>query len=219
MKSQVSMKEAINGFRLSLANAEALLDDAKTLRAAGRPHRAIALSILSMEELGKLPRYFGIDRYRRRMQVWWSYFKSHETKIGMHSRYAVGRRTKRQRALELSEIERGTVGDRLHQLKMRSLYTDYVSGHFVSPLSISNAEELADSLIADIEFVLPMHRDIASTASPEDWRARQRQSIDTIASALAGGGTMDAVSREMTEKLAAKLRRAADATARHRRSD
>ncbi len=37
MKAQVSVKEAINGFQLSLANAEALLEDAKTLR-AGRSH-------------------------------------------------------------------------------------------------------------------------------------------------------------------------------------
>ncbi len=38
-----------------------------------------------MEEIGKLPRYFNIDRYRAAYAVWWSYFKSHETKIGMHS--------------------------------------------------------------------------------------------------------------------------------------
>jgi hypothetical protein len=76
-----STEEAIRAFKLTLNNAKDLLLDAHTLLVAGCPHRAIALAVLAMQELGKLPRYFGVDRYERadRMKRWRQMFREHPT--------------------------------------------------------------------------------------------------------------------------------------------
>ena len=173
----ITIEQALEGLRLSLANAEALLDDAKTLLANGRPTRAVALAVLAMEELGKLPRYASVDRYERegRMKEWWAWYRDHGEKITMHGWADLHGRSPDEVARSIVELENGSVAASLHQLKMRALYTDFDGNRFFSPMELRDSEELARSLIADVERVLPLHRDRVAAASPEAWAEAGRQ--------------------------------------------
>ncbi len=116
----ITVEQAIQGLQLSLANAEALLDDAKILVANGRPTRAVALAVLAMEELGKLPRYASVDRYERegRMKEWWAWYRDHGEKITMHGWADLQGRSSEEVARSIVELEDGSVAASLHQLKI-----------------------------------------------------------------------------------------------------
>jgi hypothetical protein len=54
-KRPLDLTEVADGLTSCFHNAVALLADAELLAAHQRPHRALALTILALEELGKVP--------------------------------------------------------------------------------------------------------------------------------------------------------------------
>ncbi|HEY7270094.1 MAG TPA: AbiV family abortive infection protein, partial [Dehalococcoidia bacterium] len=81
----VTVEEVLRGAELALKNAGDLIDDAVVLLEAGRPQRAIALAVLGMEELGKIPRMLQVQRYEAdgRMKAYWKHFRDHDAKSGL----------------------------------------------------------------------------------------------------------------------------------------
>lgn len=70
------------GMNAARANAKRLLEDAKTLHDAGRPHSAVALAILSIEESGKISILRGMvlcESETEWRQAWKAY-RSHTSK-------------------------------------------------------------------------------------------------------------------------------------------
>jgi len=174
-----STSEAIRGFKLALLNAEALLEDARHLLGAGRPHRAIALAVLAMEELGKLPRFYGVDRYERegRMKRWWEMFREHTTKARMGAQFAVSAELSlAEQKKRIADLQTGKVGRDLHAAKMAALYTDFKQGKFTSPMEIpfDEAAAVANQIIAAAQATLPLHRSTAESASVEQWEEERR---------------------------------------------
>jgi len=155
--------------RISLNNAEALIEEARILLDADHPARALALAILASEELGKLPLYANVDTYaaKGRMQQWWKRFRSHTEKIARHEFLTLAFRVKEFGEEEMRALVENRAGKTLHRLKMAALYTDFQSGRFISPLELPNAQELAQAAIIYAMVTLQIHHLIVDRLTPD----------------------------------------------------
>ncbi len=169
MDTRVSPSEALNGLRLSLKNADALIEEAKILLGAGHTARALALAILATEELAKLPRYAAVSIYAAegRWKQWWKYYRSHREKLEMHHLHTVLSIPEDLEGGKLLALIGDSMGKTLDRLKQAALYTDFQDGKFVSPLDLPKAQELAEAAITYAESTLPIHRFVAERTTPE----------------------------------------------------
>jgi AbiV family abortive infection protein len=192
MPETFTTEEAIRGFKLSLQNAGALLEDSRVLRDAGRPHRAIALAALALEELGKCPRYFNAYRFERtgQMKKFWDQFKIHHVKTKIGVQFAKRPQLPGERAAQIFDLWLGTIGNDIHSRKMASFYTDFdfESGRFVSPLEMADDEAagIAEELIAHGKKLAKLFHFTASTARAESWDEARIQIDAEVAKYSAG---------------------------------
>ena len=210
MEEPISPSEALRGFRLTLSNAEALLEEARILLAADHPARAIALAVLAMEEVGKLPGYAAASRYaeRGRWRQWWRMFRRHTGKLAMHEWVRILASPKDLDTDDVQALLNNRFGETWHQVKLSALYTDFRSGEFVSPLDLPEAEALAQAATKMVEETLPIHRFIGAHSTPElfDKVARQSAAWEREATRQ-GKSVFDAAADEATDLLTQILER------------
>jgi AbiV family abortive infection protein len=188
-------EEIVSGIRKTFANAEALVEDAKALQAAGRYPRAIALAILAMEELGKLERFSALLMYARegRLRDWWRKFRRHDVKAQMFLinsliQIPMGDEARADTIRAFVQVH---IGSFLHEAKMLVLYTDFRDGQFVSPADFPDAKEFADDLIRTADAALALDRVYASRVTPEALSSMDKQSHEVLEKVMLGGIALD----------------------------
>jgi AbiV family abortive infection protein len=128
-------------------NARRLLGDAIVLFEAGGFPSATALAVLALEELVKWDTLLrvAILADEKQIESAWKKSRQHEVKLAKVFKMLAS-------ALEASGVEHPTVSIEMiakatHQLKLRSIYTAFVTGReWVEPSSVSNAEECREFL-------------------------------------------------------------------------
>jgi AbiV family abortive infection protein len=139
---KLSLEEIELGRAKALANASALVEEAKLLFAAERYPRCYALAHLACEELGKVMMLASIGIESRlgtaNWSKFWKRFRSHKAKtrniLGLD--YLVS-----PIGSDNSDVERywKDITEHVHMfedLKLACLYSDYIKGNFFSPNEI-----------------------------------------------------------------------------------
>ena len=156
----LSLDEAAAGTTSCFWNASALLDEARLLAQVDRYPRAVALTVLALEELGKIP---DLHDTAATAQVsgsadgwlpFWKRFRSHKSK--QHRIAAYGKvhlsDSSRQSFVNEGPYENflpDDLGRLLDLLKQRSFYVDFYGGAFVPPRDIAlDLREVTDELHA-----------------------------------------------------------------------
>ncbi len=87
----IDKKQIATGMHLCYMNARALRDEAILLKENGHHARALSLTILGLEELGKIPLFCDMIRLRvDDVEAWrkrWKELQSHKVKLGVWSAY------------------------------------------------------------------------------------------------------------------------------------
>lgn len=177
----ISAAQAVEGMRSSLRNAEALLEGAQVLSNAGHAARAVALSILAYEELGKLPSLANANHYAQsgRMGAWWKAFRSHNAKIASHDLLTLCVIMEKTDESLIAPVVMGDTAKFLNHIKMKALYTDFQDDSFVCPLDDAEVIGREKAVIDYVQTTLQLHRAIVASLTPEFlagfWTDRTRQ--------------------------------------------
>jgi AbiV family abortive infection protein len=178
----VTLQEAVKGARLALGNGRALIEDAALLHEAGSYPRAIALAILGIEELGKIPRMLQVRRFAQdgRMNVWWKYFREHDAKSGLNA--LVTATAEEQAGMPTGwQIEFGRT---MEAVKNRALYVDFLDGTFVSPEDMTDdPKQLSWSLLNHAKASWNRHYAVLvniPTEGYEEYRDELRELVDAL---------------------------------------
>ena len=160
----LSPAQALDGMECCVLNAQELLDEAQILIESGRHARAIALSLIAWEEMGKLPMLAGSARYLSDPNQWkkrfWRRFRSHREKLRMHETvFPLEDGGPAQHA--------GFVWDELSAVRERMLYTDFEGGSFRLPSSMPRADKVAPRLVRALRDAVEFHRQLHSSMTPE----------------------------------------------------
>ncbi len=87
----IEKKQIAAGMHLCYMNASALADEARLLKEHGHHARALSLTILALEELGKIPLICNMILFRANYaEAWdksWKEFQSHKIKLGVWTTY------------------------------------------------------------------------------------------------------------------------------------
>jgi AbiV family abortive infection protein len=156
----LSLEAAASGLTACYANAEALIDDATVLAQAERLPRAIAITVLALEELAKIPDlsdtavFAAVRSDQSGWALFWKRWRNHQSKQGRIVNY--GRATGLDADIDLfsnpgpyATLLPTDLGRSLDVLKLRSLYVDYWGERFVVPGSAAvDQREILDELYA-----------------------------------------------------------------------
>jgi AbiV family abortive infection protein len=168
-KRSLSIRETAQGITACYLNGLALLEDARLLAAHGRVPRALALTILALEELAKVPDLY--DQYvnpvtRHEGHAWgdfWKRWSRHEPKQKRIAAYGnFLRDSANLKEALLNNLTPYTIYltenayDHLDKVKQRNFYVDFIDRQFQRPnaskgtstalnLLFAFAEERADS--------------------------------------------------------------------------
>jgi AbiV family abortive infection protein len=125
--------EIARGIGLCLQNSLELIDDASLLFENGRYARSYALTLLSFEEMGKIPMFASASLFGKDIQLWkkfWKRFRHHVTKRRNVSGleylmlpYTTLKQTRREWKAE----------QHFERLKLFCLYVDAFRGRLISP--------------------------------------------------------------------------------------
>lgn len=169
-RGRVDVDSALEGAASCIRNARDLVRDAKFLRDNGSPARAIFLSVIAIEELGKLPKLANFGRYARqqRWRDFWKAFRNHVDKLDLH-----GTVMALSQSLDDEEkrawLYRKLTLSPMHDLKMSALYTDWRDGGFRCPADLPDLEITADQLIQLAEEGVAFHS--------ERWAGYDREAL------------------------------------------
>jgi AbiV family abortive infection protein len=163
-KRPLSIDETAEGLTACYLNALALLDDARLLAANGRIPRALSLTILSLEELAKIPDLFELfldPNTQTDATAWvefWKRFSQHKPK---QRRIAAYGNILRQIA-NLDELALENPAPYLQYLsenayghfdivKQRNFYVDFVANQFLCPEATKEVSKALDWLFSFAE--------------------------------------------------------------------
>lgn len=194
-------KQIATAMHLCYVNARALLDEAKLLKENGRNARAISLTILALEEFGKIPLIYDMIVYEARdTNAWrefWRAFRSHRTKQIVFSTY--GNRLVRVFGNEYEiEFPLG-IEPLIDKYKQIGFYVSFFEDQFILPehFAKDNSEWLdwllavADERISSFE---PLH------SSLEGSERFLNKGIDFL-KAIGGARSPDELKEAITEYL------------------
>lgn len=128
-------KQIAVGMHLCYMNARALADEARLLRENGRHARALSLTVLALEELGKIPLICNMILYSAdHAEAWrkfWKAFQSHQIKLGVWTTYGKRILHALGRSYE-AELPSGIepLADKFKQL---GFYVSFFKDQFLSP--------------------------------------------------------------------------------------
>lgn len=169
------------GIYFCIQNARDLIEEAKILYHHGRHARAFSLSILALEELGKveiITRYYLSPDSKKRMQEFVKDFKSHSSKqltaILVHFANVLveqGEEELRKKLETPSERKRT-----LNILKQEGFYVDVVGDDFKSPRTFDG--KLARELIEEMERQVCSYEELIGEKSIESFLVEIKQYID-----------------------------------------
>jgi len=151
-------------------NADSLLGDARTL-ASERPARALSLTILALEELGKIPVLFALsarDSVGRWKKFWNDEFSRHSFKqaeIGGYGGYLAAS-GKGPYQLQIT----APIVDALDRLKQWGFYVDCHKGRFQSPCEFgAERRDVLDYLFAATEERVDSFAQFHGTQEQSEW--------------------------------------------------
>lgn len=127
---------------LCFKNAEKLEIDARLLEENGSEERAIALLVLALEELAKIPLVFEALRFApEQTKAWrwfWRAFRNHSYKQGVWSHY--GKMLEKGNATDAEAFSnRYPRGTDIDQVKQRGFYVSFIDGNFQSPAEFAKS--------------------------------------------------------------------------------
>jgi AbiV family abortive infection protein len=171
-----------------LATAEGLLDDARFLHKAGRYARAIVLAAFANEELGKIIEFFSLPRYKESgdMAGFWKSFNSHSKKARVQVISTLTSQTKTSEFSEKAYTDGAIIANRLHVLKMRGLYVDFIDGRFISPQDLDDPKAVAEVAILYATSGLQEHKKALSLYD-ENWQASLEETVELLRQADEAG--------------------------------
>jgi AbiV family abortive infection protein len=145
--------EALNGMRCCLRNADGLAIEASILVEHGRYPRAIALSLIAWEEMGKLPMLAGSPRYGDDSATWkkrlWKRFRNHADKLFLQEQVFPAKND------GSPMVPAGMMA--LAEVRERMLYADHNGSSFEAPEDVENLAHIAGHLIDHLKDALEFH--------------------------------------------------------------
>lgn len=178
-KGRLSRKKILCATELCLENAESLIEDAKALFGRRSFARAVALCVLSFEELGKIPLLMGALMYNKDEQwgTFWKRFRDHRSKRKVVATieadlWRTSKAERRQRDVE-EEIER---------MKLLCLYVDVVNGKVYSPMHAfgPRIETMAVDAIKFAEGRASMFKSVVQDQIPPEVRIAMAKGLQKI---------------------------------------
>jgi AbiV family abortive infection protein len=169
--------------RACLRNAEELLDESELLIGHGRYARAVALALIALEEMGKLPMLANSPRYGSDAGRWkkgfWKRFRDHREKIFLQDvLFPLASMEPDYDAA--SEKKMLAPWGKYALLREAAFYADFEKSEFVVPSSRRGMASLAPGLLGELRRVLTYHQAVVEWATPERLRAQSRRTADTM---------------------------------------
>ncbi len=160
--------DATNAQLLCLENAEGLVEDAKVLYNNGRFPRALAMCVLSFEEMGKIVQLTGalVNKTPNEWERFWKRFRDHKSKRKIVASIEAdmwGLTDDERRDEQQTE-------EFVERMKLLCLYVDFVNGKKVyTPMGSfgTEIEKIASNAIRFAEGRLGMFAQIVRGLSPE----------------------------------------------------
>jgi AbiV family abortive infection protein len=175
--------------RACVQNAEELLDECDLLMKHGRYARAVALGLVALEEMGKLPMLAGSPRYGSDAEKWrkrfWRRFRNHREKILLEDMlFPV--------ASMQPDYDAASSGNMLAPwgkyalLREAALYADFETGEFIAPSSRDPMAELAPGLLVELRRVLTYHWAVVKHMTPQRLEAAIALTVESMRRERAG---------------------------------
>lgn len=153
-RKALNIDDMAKGLTAFYLNASALLDDSWFLAESGRLPRAVALLVLAIEELAKIPKlhdhYISLSlqnlpkkELTKPWQDFWKAFSRHGEKQKTIKNYGKGLRDREKgvfinQHVPYSEFLNEETSEKLDRLKQRCLYVDYIDSGFIEPSKVSS---------------------------------------------------------------------------------
>ncbi|MFP8487927.1 AbiV family abortive infection protein [Gracilimonas sp. Q87] len=147
-------KKASKGIEIITENANSLLADAELLFANNRYERTVTLSILAIEEIGKIPilRSILLEDGQKDLNKVWKNFRTHQEKNwGLFFSDYIKDGAENIDDLKFMFIDDKSK-DKVENLKQLSIYTDYFKGDKWSIPSKVIDEKLAKTILKQAQF-------------------------------------------------------------------
>ncbi len=155
-----TLKQVAQGMQFSLENAEDLLGDAEVLYRNERYPRAFALSVLAMEELGKivvLARVIHVpETDQEGLKAFWKKFRSHTTKFGDAAFWSYASRLHPDLTAAWSELPH--VRNQIELMKQVSFYVDFADTGFLLPKTLHSNTKRLKEILDDVKRNIVFHR-------------------------------------------------------------
>jgi AbiV family abortive infection protein len=176
--------QVAEGLTACYRNASSLLEDARLLYFVPRPHRALSLTILALEELAKIPELhdqFANPETRSNPESWkefWSRFVTHKPKQRRITAY--GEKIAASGWTPFSATIGPEIAAVLDSVKQRGFYVDYVAPHFLVPAANSDVALAFEQL-----FLFAAER-LGAFAS---WHVSPQRSLDFLNACVQAAST------------------------------
>jgi len=153
-RKDLDLNTAAKGLTACYRNANSLLEDARILATHGRYARANTLTVIALEELGKIPDLFDVatnpQNHKHNWREFWKRFISHKPKQAKIINYGKGTSILPQ--IPYSDFLPTNLEEKLNVFKQRTLYVDFVDNVFRLPEHDSaSLEKILDFLFAIAE--------------------------------------------------------------------
>ena len=181
-KTILRPKQILELINATLDNAEALIAESELLASHDRLARAFFLGIIALEESAKIQMLLRAPTFRTKQewQSFWSRFKSHESKLRSTRLLDIANKLLGFEASEGIDLLKDRGDEPIpgfyfawarsaNDLKLASLYTDFVKGEVVRPEAPCEREDL-EKLLAYTRQRLEMHRWILRDVDEETLR-------------------------------------------------
>jgi AbiV family abortive infection protein len=194
-------EQIATALHLCFKNSAKLSQEAAILEASGSEERAIALIVLSLEELAKIPIVFDALRIApentRAWKRFWQSWRSHSAKQAIWSVYGELLSTGQDKDADAFS-DRYPPGTNIDAAKQRGLYVSFTDGAFQSPEEFAHANEevlprLRGLISGRLESFRALHGDLADsrrmvahfrliTSDPATWDEATKTSAAQIQS-------------------------------------
>jgi len=149
---------------MCLQNAEELIQEATLLRQNGKYARAVALSIIALEELGKRDTLWRVLNFGDNHEEWrefWRTFRSHQAKIEnmLFDNYAIAPEPEAFEEVQKMAQQSGA----FLATREASLYVDIINGEPHLPSS-NLTERMSDVVLRSAGAHLAIHKTLKPTA-------------------------------------------------------
>jgi AbiV family abortive infection protein len=128
-------KQIAAGMHLCYMNARALAEEARLLRENSRYARALSLTILALEELGKIPLIYNMILYKaddaKPWREFWKTFQSHQIKLEVWSTY--GKRIMHALGRSYETVLPSGIEPLVDKFKQLGFYVSFFKDQFLFP--------------------------------------------------------------------------------------